>query len=137
MSFDFNNLKITNSEKKEKIISILNIFPNNLVNDEINSINNKIQLKINANYTDSELNNFIDKIIEYLYIKKNSLTIESFEDSSNDSSKYSSEESKPLEKLYVIDEPTNIIEPDTNIEPIVVKKKTICKYIYNYFFCLK
>ena len=75
MSFNFNDLKITNSIKKEGIILTLLNFPKDLINPEIDGINQKIQAKINANATDSNLNTiideYIDKIHEQLIIKKN------------------------------------------------------------------
>jgi hypothetical protein len=75
MSFNFNDLKITNSIKREAIISSLLSFPKDLINPEIDGINQKIQGKINANSSDPNLNTimdeYVDKIHEQLIIKKN------------------------------------------------------------------
>jgi hypothetical protein len=75
MSFNFNDLKISNSIKREAAILTLLSFPSDLINSEIEAINYKIQSKINANSTNPNLNtiidDYVDKIQEQLIIKKN------------------------------------------------------------------
>jgi hypothetical protein len=82
MSINFDNLSVPNSEKKKTLITTLNLLNDPaLINNEIEDINRKIYSKIESTHNNEDyiniIDNYIDKINEFLIIKINSLNEQS------------------------------------------------------------